>query len=284
KLMANLIRPSSGNILIKNQHGNLQDISNSSSDLISMGFLIDIPVFYDSTPKNLLKYYAQLYQYPKDKINQRIDELLKFFDLFDWKRKRIAKFSKGMRQKLGFIQAVLHEPELIYLDEPQSGLDPKARIKIRQYLNTLKEQKKTIFIASHMLHEISEICEKIAFINNGEMIKYDKIEEMKFIGANEIQCQLLKPIPETRIDHVIKKLIEKLAPYLDDKIDSTITRLPIVYRPLSSEFTIYYDGNPESKGEIFKILGKDFESEFTVVSFSQSKTSLLEKLYLDQIN
>ena len=284
KLIAKLLKPSSGNILIKNKAGNLQDINIDSQNLISMGFLIDIPIFYDSTPYVLLKHYAQLHNYPKDKIDQRIEELLHIFNLTNWKRKRIKKFSKGMKQKLGFIQSIIHDPDILFLDEPQTGLDPKARIKIRQYLNTLKEQKKTIFIASHMLREITEICEKIAFINNGEIIKFDRIENMeKMLKTNEIVCQLLEPIPIKRIKLVEKKLKEKLAPYLDKNIDPTIVESSVQYQPSSKNLTIYYDGKPESKGEIFKILGKDFDSETTVISFSQSKTSLLEKLYLEKI-
>jgi ABC-2 type transport system ATP-binding protein len=284
KLIAKLLKPSSGNILIKRKGGNLQDIHENSQDLISMGFLIDIPVFYDSTPYILLKHYAQLHKYPKDKIDQRIDELLDFFDLTNWKRTRIKKFSKGMRQKLGFIQAIIHDPDIIFLDEPQTGLDPKARIKIRQYLKNLKEQKKTIFIASHMLREISEICEKVAFINNGEIIKFDRIENMEnLLKTNEIVCQLLEPIPIERIEMIEKKLIEKLAPYLEKNINSSTFESPVRYQLSSKNLIIYYDGKPESKGQIFKILGKDFDSEFTVISFSQSKTSILEKLYLEEI-
>ena len=284
KLIAKLLRPTSGNILIKTKEGKLQDIYANSQDLESIGFLIDIPVFYDSTPYILLKYYLQLYKYPKDKIDQRIDELLEYFDLLAWKNKRIKKFSKGMKQKLGIIQAIIHDPEIIFLDEPQTGLDPKARIKIRQYLKHLKEQKKTIFVASHMLHEISEICEKVAFINKGEIIKFDRIENLeKLLKTNGIECQLLESIPIEKFALVEKKLKERLAPYLDKKLDIALVDSPIQYQPLSKNLTIYYDGKPESKGEIFKILGKEFDSEFTVISFSQSKISLLENLYLEEI-
>jgi len=88
KLIAKLLRPTTGNILIKNKRNNLQDISGNSQDLISMGFLIDIPVFYDSNPNVLLKHYAKLHNYPKEKINQRIDELLSYFNLINWKKKK----------------------------------------------------------------------------------------------------------------------------------------------------------------------------------------------------
>jgi ABC-2 type transport system ATP-binding protein len=284
KLIAKLLRPTSGSILIKTKGENLRDIHAKSQDPESIGFLIDIPVFYDSTPYVLLKHFLRLYRYSNDKIERRIDELLDYFDLLDWKKKRIKKFSKGMKQKLGIIQAIIHDPEIIFLDEPQTGLDPKARIKIRQYLKILKEQGKTIFIASHMLHEISEICEKVAFINKGEIIKFDRIENLeKLLKTNGIECQLLEPITIDQFALVEKMLKEKLAPYLDNNLDPAIVESPIQYQPLSKNLTIYYDGKPESKGEIFKILGKEFDSEFTIISFSQSKISLLENLYLEEI-
>ena len=91
KLIAKLLRPTTGNILIKNKRNNLQDISVNSQDLISMGFLIEIPVFYDSNPNILLKHYAKLHSYPKEKINQRIDELLSYFNLINWKKKKELK-------------------------------------------------------------------------------------------------------------------------------------------------------------------------------------------------
>jgi len=279
KLFARLLRPTSGKILIINNKGNLQDICRNPRDLISMGFLIDIPVFYDSTPYVLLKHYAKLHNYPKEKIDQRIDKLLSYFNLDNWKKKRIKNFSKGMRQKLGFIQAIIHDPEIILLDEPQIGLDPKSRIKIREYLKTLKKQNKTIFISSHMLHEISEICDKIAVINNGVLIKVDFIENMeKLLKTNEIICQLLNPIPPERFESIKNKLYERLAPFLGKDLES-----PIQYQSLTKNLIVYYDGKPESKGEIFKILGRDFGSIFTIISFSQSKTSSLEKLYSELI-
>ena len=103
------------------------------------------------------------------------------------------------------------------------------------------------------------------------------------LKTNEIVCQLLNPIPLKKLEFVINKLNEKLASYLDKNLDPIIFKSPIQYQPSTKELVIFYDGTPESKGEIFKILGKDFESDFTIISFSQSKISLLEKLYLEKI-
>ena len=104
KMIAKILRPNEGRILIKTNNGELQDLHGISAALSKMGFLIDIPNFYNMTAFELLRYFAKLQHYPKDKINDRIDELLKFFKLTDWKFKNVKTFSKGMTQKLGIIQ------------------------------------------------------------------------------------------------------------------------------------------------------------------------------------
>ena len=170
KMIAKILRPNSGRILIRTNHHGLEDLENVSSTISQMGFLIDIPNFYNMTAYELLKYFAKIQKYPKDRINERIDELLRLFKLDDWKHEKVKNFSKGMTQKLGIIQAIIHDPEIIILDEPQTGLDPLARIEIRKYIRELQSRGKTIFVASHMLYEISEVCDKIALINYGQII------------------------------------------------------------------------------------------------------------------
>jgi ABC-2 type transport system ATP-binding protein len=132
KMIAKLLRPSSGRILIENLQGELQNLRSNSKNIVRRGFLIDVPFFYkDMTANQLLKYFGKSQNYPRDKINERIDELLELFKLSDWKHKKVKTFSKGMRQKLGIIQSILVDPQIVILDEPQTGLDPKARIEIR---------------------------------------------------------------------------------------------------------------------------------------------------------
>ena len=140
KMIAKLLKPTTGRILLKNEEGELQDINKSSKHLLKLGFLIDIPAFYTKmTAYQVLKYCALLDNYPREKINDRIDELLKLFKLSDWKYDKIGTFSKGMTQKLGIIQALLHDPDIIILDEPQTGLDPKARIEIRKFIREIQK-------------------------------------------------------------------------------------------------------------------------------------------------
>ena len=284
KMIAKILRPSSGRILIRTNHSELEDLQHVSSTATQIGFLIDIPNFYNMTAFQLLKYFANLQNYPKHEINERIDELLALFKLTDWKHEKVKKFSKGMTQKLGIIQALIHNPEIIILDEPQTGLDPLARVEIRKYIRKLQSQGKTIFVASHMLYEISEVCDKIALINNGSIIGFDTVENLALtLKTSEINCLVLEPIAANELDSLLNRVSEKLSPYLDKNLDPNISKIPVKYSPVQQGMKIYYDGKNKSKGEILKILIKEFESDFTVISFTQPKTSQLERVYTQMV-
>jgi len=284
KMIAKILRPNSGKILIRTNHSDLQDLRNVSSTVSQIGFLIDIPNFYNMTAYQLLKYFAKIQRYPKDKLDSRIDELLTRFNLSEWKYERVRNYSKGMVQKLGIIQAILHDPELIILDEPQTGLDPLARIEIRKYLRELQSLGKTIFIASHMLYEISEVCDKIALINCGKIIGFDTVENLALtLKTSELNCVLLNPLDAEKLAPLLNRMVETLRPYLDQNLDPIISKIPIKYNPEHQGLKLYFDGKNESKGEILKILVKEFDSDFTVVSFTQPKTSQLERVYSQMV-
>jgi ABC-2 type transport system ATP-binding protein len=285
KMIAKLLRPSSGRILIENFQGELQDLSSNSKNIVRRGFLIDVPFFYkDMTANQLLKYFGKSQNYPRDKINKRIDDLLELFNLSDWKHKKVKTFSKGMRQKLGIIQSILVDPQILVLDEPQTGLDPKARIEIRKFIKELQNQGKSIFVASHMLHEISEVCDKIALINHGKIIAFDTIENLeKDLKTKEIDCKLLDPIPSENSESLIRKLHEKLEMYLDKDLDPDISKIPIKYDSDKKTILFYYNGEKRARAEILEILITQFKSDFSVVSYSRPKTSQLERIYSEMI-
>ncbi len=284
KMIAKILRPNSGRILMRTNHSELEDLQHVSSTVTQIGFLIDIPNFYNMTANQLLRYFANLQKYPKDKINQRINELLKLFKLSDWKHEKVKNFSKGMTQKLGIIQAIIHDPEIIILDEPQTGLDPLARVEIRKYIRELQALGKTIFVASHMLYEISEVCDKIALINLGSIIGFDSVENLALtLKTSEVNAVLLNPLNASELDPLLKRLTENLNPYLDKNLDPNISKIPIKYFPEHQGLKVYFDGKSESKGEILKILIREFESDFTVISFTQPKTSQLERVYAEMV-
>lgn len=284
KMIAKILRPNEGKILIRTNHSGLVDLENVSSTVSQMGFLIDIPSFYNMTAYELLKYFAKIQKYPRDKIDSRIDELLSLFKLSEWKYEKVKNFSKGMTQKLGIIQAIIHDPDIIILDEPQTGLDPLARIEIRKYIRKLQSLGKTIFVASHMLYEISEVCDKIALINYGKIIGFDTVENLaRILKTSILKAKVLNKIEPNELGPIIERLSNRLKPYLDQELDPKISKVPVTYRPDKQALRFYYDGKINSQAEILSILIKEFDTDFTLTSFTQPKTSQLEMVYEEMV-
>lgn len=284
KMIAKILRPNEGKILIRINHGELADLESVSRTVSQMGFLIDIPSFYNMTAYELLAYFAKIQKYPRDKIDARIDELLSLFKLLEWKHEKVKNFSKGMTQKLGIIQAIIHDPDIVILDEPQTGLDPLARIEIRKYIRELQSLGKTIFVASHMLYEISEVCDKIALINYGRIIGFDTVENLaRTLKTSILKAEILEKLEPKNLGLILERLSNRLKPYLDKELDPNISKIPIIYRPEKQELRFYYDGKAQSQAEILKILIKEFNSDFTVSAFTQPKTSQLEMVYAEMV-
>ena len=130
------------------------------------------------TAEQVLKYFSKLSGYENLKLNDRIDELLSLVRMSKWKKIKIKKFSKGMMQRLGLAQAMMHEPDLIFLDEPTDGVDPIGRKEIRDVLLDLKEKGTTIFLNSHLLSEVELVSDRVAILNYGKLIREGSVEEL----------------------------------------------------------------------------------------------------------
>ena len=114
----------------------------------------------------------------KSTLKVRIDELLKLVNLEQWKKTKIRKFSKGMMQRLGIAQAIINNPELVFLDEPTDGVDPIGRKEIRDIMLDLKSKGKTVFVNSHLLSEVELVCDRVAILNKGELVKEGSVEDI----------------------------------------------------------------------------------------------------------
>jgi ABC-2 type transport system ATP-binding protein len=134
------------------------------------GFLPEQPYFYDylSAPE-LLDYYARLSGVSASVRRQRITDLLGRVGLGDVGNKQLRKFSKGMLQRVGIAQAIIHDPEVVFLDEPMSGLDPLGRHEVRELIQQLKDEGKTIFFSTHILSDAETLCDRVAVIHKGEL-------------------------------------------------------------------------------------------------------------------
>jgi len=115
---------------------------------------------------------------PKNEIERRSEAVLKEVKLTESADHRIQEFSKGMKQRLAIAQALLNEPELLILDEPTSGLDPRGMAEVRDVIKALKGEGRTIFMSSHLLGEVQEVCDDVALLNHGELLIHGSVREL----------------------------------------------------------------------------------------------------------
>nr|WP_275980221.1 ABC transporter ATP-binding protein [Halalkalibacter alkaliphilus] len=160
-----------------------------------IGFLPQHPSFFNwMTPREFLQFAGELSDVPKKQLNARIEETLAFVSLQDVKNKKIGGFSGGMKQRLGLAQALLHEPELLILDEPVSALDPTGRRDVLELIDQLKS-KMTILFSTHILHDAEQVCEEILMLKDGELKWNGTLEALKVeFDSLAIKLQTQEPI------------------------------------------------------------------------------------------
>jgi ABC-2 type transport system ATP-binding protein len=144
-----------------------------------IGFLPEQPYFYDYlTAHELLDYYGQLSGVPGRDRKHRIEEVLQRVGLTDVKGVQLRKFSKGMLQRAGIAQAILHNPKLVFFDEPMSGLDPLGRRDVRDLMEQLKQEGKTVFFSTHILSDAEALCDRVAILHQGELRGVGAVEDL----------------------------------------------------------------------------------------------------------
>ncbi|MEW6042478.1 MAG: ABC transporter ATP-binding protein [Elusimicrobiota bacterium] len=174
KLLCGLLRHTAGRITVFGFEPESMDAKSS------IGFLPEFPYFYPYlTPVESLDYYARLSGVPHEKIKSSVHNILEKVGLKEHLQKKISEFSKGMMQRLGVAQAIIHNPELIVLDEPVSGLDPLAIHDIRLIISQLNKDGKTIFLSSHSISELEKISNRVVIIVKGEIAKIVNQTEWK---------------------------------------------------------------------------------------------------------
>ncbi|MER0439971.1 ABC transporter ATP-binding protein [Emticicia sp. W12TSBA100-4] len=145
-----------------------------------IGYVPENASLYDTlSPMEYLRFLGSLYELETDQIEEKATELLRLFALYDQRDDRMTTFSKGMKQKVLLISGILHNPEVIFLDEPLSGLDANAVILVKEILAQLKHAGKTIFYSSHIMDVVEKISDRIVLINKGTIIANGTFEELK---------------------------------------------------------------------------------------------------------
>jgi ABC-2 type transport system ATP-binding protein len=195
KLLMGIIFPTAGSAAILGKHYLDPEIK------AKIGFLPEQPYFYDylSAPE-LLDYYAGLSGVPAGERKNRIGAVLERVGLSDVGSKQLRKFSKGMLQRVGIAQAIIHDPEIVFLDEPMSGLDPLGRHEVRELIQSLKDEGKTIFFSTHILSDAEALCDRVAVIHKGELRGIGVLNDLRstVVGKSEVIWEGVDALPSVR--------------------------------------------------------------------------------------
>jgi len=175
KILTNMLSASSGEAYL-----NGVDVTKDpKAALANVGAVVETPEFYPFlTPRETLSYLGELRGMSRQDIERRGREVLETVKMTDWADKRIGKFSKGMKQRVAIAQAILHEPSVIILDEPTSGLDPRGMVEVREILTELKRADYTVFMSSHLLNEVQEVCTDVVLIDHGKLLRSGSVASL----------------------------------------------------------------------------------------------------------
>ena len=191
KMLLGLVRPDAGTI---------QLFGRSPRDVEArrrLGFLPENPYFYDYlTAVEFLDLYGRLHRLDAAERTRRIESAIERVGLRGREKTPLRKFSKGMVQRVGLAQAIQHEPELVILDEPMSGLDPVGRREVRDLILDLKAQGKTIFFSSHILQDAEMICDRVAILFKGRLRAVGRLDDLASPAAKWVEVTVRGPVPD----------------------------------------------------------------------------------------
>ena len=207
KMFTDLILPSLGEALINgiNVH------TSKKAALASVGSLIETPEIYPSlTPREALMMIAEIRGIPAEKRVKNIETAVAEVRMKEWIDKRVGRMSKGMKQRINIASVLISNPNILLLDEPTNGLDPRGMTEVREIIKGLKTQHRLIFMSSHLLGEVSDVCDEVAMIDHGKLLVYDTISNVtaKFAGGQDsVEVGLQRPVD----DKVLAQTIGHLA-------------------------------------------------------------------------
>ena len=186
KMLLGLTFPTAGKAwLLEKPAGDIQ-----VKTLIS--YLPESPYFYEHmSGTELLSFYARLFH--MDERRLKVEQLLRMVGLYADRHKPLSQYSKGMLQRIGIAQALVNDPKLLFFDEPTSGLDPIAHAEIRDLILRLRDEGRTVFLSSHQLSDVEMVCDRVAILNRGKLLRLGRLDEMLAGGCMEIKAENVEP-------------------------------------------------------------------------------------------
>jgi ABC-2 type transport system ATP-binding protein len=243
RILTTILKPDKGSVKL---FGN--DITKKRKEIREIiGYVPASVILYQHlSAKENLMHAASLYNIEKKRANQRIEMLLKKFDMWEWRHEKIKNFSSGMAQKINICRGILHDPKLLVLDEPTNGLDPKSRQVVRDFILEINENGTTVLLTTHVMWSVEEICKRVAIIDKGQLITIDSILNLK-------SAELKK---KDEIKVFVSGLIENKDNYNKLK---TINWIQDVQHEDKKNYVITINGNNKVK-ELQKLLLETFST------------------------
>src|SRR5438093_12388867 len=172
---------------------------NKKKAMSSVGALIESPEIYPAlTPRDALSMVAEIRGLPRAEKRKKIEEVVSEVKMEEWLDKKVGKFSKGMKQRINIAAALLSDPDVFLLDEPTTGLDPRGMAEVRDIVKSLKTRNRLIFMSSHLLNEVQDICDDVAMIGHGKLLVYDTLSNvttrLATDSGNAIEIEFLRDI------------------------------------------------------------------------------------------
>ncbi len=191
RILAALIPPTAGKVWFDEEEVSMVP----SLIQRKVGYMPDFfGVYPDLTTVEYLEFYAGIHNIPRQKRTRTVNDLLELVDLSSKRDELVETLSRGMKQRLCLARALVHDPEVLLLDEPASGLDPRARVELRELLRTLQGMGKTIIISSHILLEMAEMCSDVAIIQGGKLVVSGDVEQVthRISGGRQLEIRVLE--------------------------------------------------------------------------------------------
>ena len=263
KMLTDMIFPTRGAAFVNG----ISVRSDRKSALAHAGVLIESPEIYPSlSPREALEMVADLRGVPAAERRGRIDEVLSEVKMLEWADRSVGRFSKGMKQRINIAATLVHDPQILILDEPATGLDPRGMAEVRDIVRNLKRRHRLIFMSSHILQEVTDVCDEVALINKGKLLFYDTLGNVtaRFShGSSSVDVGFLGPVPEAAMKDRLATL-------------GGVQRFEILD---PNRVRLWFDGKLETQARIAEeIVGW----KLGMTSLQESK-SALEEVYLEQI-
>ncbi|HMK53248.1 MAG TPA: ATP-binding cassette domain-containing protein [Methanobacteriaceae archaeon] len=202
RMLCTLAQPTSGSALVAGH----DLIKESDRVRENIGLVAEKMIMYDRlTAAENLRFFGKLYAIPKQKLEEKIDELLELVNMGEWKHTQISKFSTGMKQRINVIRALLPEPRILFMDEPTLGLDPQTTFSIRDIIKEINKSGVTVILTTHAMTEAEALSDRVAIIDHGKIAALDTPQKLKNIISNNNAT-----VFGTKITNLTSGLVEKI--------------------------------------------------------------------------